>query len=170
MFWLLQSSTRILHFFSEEFRSTMLILWNKEWFFSRHVNWTLRFDMMTISEIISELLREPKNPYWFLRHLLFLQVETLPSRHEILRWDSLSLRWIRVSEWVLGIRSLFQIFLLNHLPQKKIHLFGLSRLLSHSVFRDIFQMRLTFSNSISAIRISSSQNLPANRACPRRIR
>ena len=65
---------------------------------------------MTIIEILSELLREPKIPYWFLRHLLFLQVETLPSRHEILRWDSLSFRWIPVSEWVLGIRILFLIF------------------------------------------------------------
>ena len=60
-----------------------------------------------------------------LRHLLILQVETLPYRHEILRWDSLSKRWIPVSEWVLGIRSLFLMFLLNHLPQEIqiIHLF-----------------------------------------------
>ena len=61
----------------------------EKWLFSRHVSWTSRFNMMTINEILSELLRDPKNPYWFLRHLLFLQVETLPYRHEILRWDSL---------------------------------------------------------------------------------
>ena len=60
----------------------------------------------------------PKNPYWFLRHLLLLQVETLPYRHDILPWDSLSSRWIPVSEWVLGIRSLFLIILPNHLPQE----------------------------------------------------
>ena len=82
---------------------------NKEWFFSRHVRWTSRFNMMTINEILSELLREPRKPQWFLRHLLFLQVETLPSDHEIIRWDSLSLRCIPVPEWILGIRSLFLI-------------------------------------------------------------
>ena len=83
---------------------------------------------------------------WFLRHLLFLQVETLPYRHEILRWDSLSLWWIHVSEWVLGVRSLFLIILLNHLPQETqiLHLFGLSGLPSHSVFCDMFLMHLTF--------------------------
>ena len=99
--------------------------WNKEWLFSRRVSWTSRFNMMTINEILSEILHEPKNPDWFLRHLLFLQVETLPYRHEILRWDSLASRWIRVSEWVLGILSLFLIILLNHLPQEIqiLHLF-----------------------------------------------
>ena len=67
---------------------------------------------------------------------LFLQVSTLPCRHEILRWDSLSLRWIPASEWVLGIRSLFLVILLNHLHRKKQirRLCGLSGILSHSVF------------------------------------
>ena len=78
---------RIVHFFSEEFRSIIQNLGNKEWFFSRHESWTSRFNMMTMNEILSELLRRPKNPYWFLRHLLLLQVETLPYRHDILRWD-----------------------------------------------------------------------------------
>ena len=131
-------------------------------------NGTSRFNMMTINEILSELLREPKNPYWFLRHLLFLQVETLPSRQihlEGLRWDSLSLRWIPVPEWVLGIRSFSLIILLNH-PLQEIqihHLFGLSGLLSHSVFWNIFWCTYLpyfidqlFSNSpMSVIRIFS---------------
>ena len=34
--------------------------------------------MMTTNEILSELLREPKNPYGFLRHLLFLQSKLFP--------------------------------------------------------------------------------------------
>ena len=44
-----------------------------------------------------------------------------------------------VSEWVPGIRSLFQTILLNHLPQEIqiLHFFELSGLLSHSVFWDI---------------------------------
>ena len=79
------------------------------------------------------------------RYLLFLQVETLPYRREILRCDSLALRWIPASEWVFGIRSLFLFILLNHLPQEKqiLYLMVLSGLLSHSVFWDIF---LTYPN------------------------
>ena len=44
------------------------------------------------------------------------------------------------------IRSLFLIILLNHLPQEIsiLRLFGLSRLLSHSVFWDMFLMHVTF--------------------------
>ena len=142
----LQSSSRFVYSFSEEFSFNSVNLGNKEWFFSRHASWTSWFNMMTINEILSELLREPQNHYWFLRHLLLLQVETLPYRHEILRWDSLSLRWSPVSERVLGIRSLFLVILLNHLPQEIpiLHLFGLSGLLSHSVFWDMFLMHVTF--------------------------
>ena len=121
-------------------------LGNKEWFFSRHVSRTSRFNMITLHIILSDLLRRSKNPYWFLRHLLLLQVETLPYHHDILRWGSLSLRWIPVSEWVLGIRSLFLLILLSHLPQEIsiLHLVGLSELISHSVFWDMFLMHLTF--------------------------
>ena len=43
---------------------------NRIWSFLGTCNWTSRFNMMTISEILSELLREPKKkPCWFLRHL-----------------------------------------------------------------------------------------------------
>ena len=82
----------------------------------------------------------------FPRHLLFLQIETLPCRLEILRWNSLSLRCVPVSEWVLGIRSLFLIILLNHLPQEIqfLRLCGLSGLLLHSVFWYILLMHPTF--------------------------
>ena len=38
---ILQSSSRVVYFFSEKFRSMMLIWCNKEWLFSRHVSWTL---------------------------------------------------------------------------------------------------------------------------------
>ena len=71
---------------------------------------------------------------------------TFPYRHEILRWDSLSLRWVPVSERVLGIRSLFMIMLLNHLPQEIqiLRLCRLSGLLLHSVFCEKFLMRPTF--------------------------
>ena len=62
------------------------------------------------------ILEQTKSIPDLLRRLLILQVETLPYRREILRWDSLSLRWIPISEWVLGIRSLFLIILLDHLP------------------------------------------------------
>ena len=70
---------------------------------------------MTINEIS---LNRPKVFPIFCVISLILQVETLPYRREILRWDSLSSRWIPVSEWVLGIRSVFLIILLNHLPQE----------------------------------------------------
>ena len=49
-------------------------------------------------------------------------------------------------EWVLGIRCLFLMMLLNHLPQeiKNLSLCALLGLLFHSVFWDKFLMRLTF--------------------------
>ena len=104
-----------------------------------------RFNMMTINEVS---LNWPKVFPDLLRHLLILQVETLPYRREILRWDSLSLLWIPVSEWVPGVRSFSVIILLNHLPQEIqiFHLFGLPGLLLHSVFWDMCLMHLTFSN------------------------
>ena len=86
--------------------------------------------------------------------------------------EILSLRWIPVSEWVLGIRSLFLIFLLNHLPKEiQFSIFlGYQDLLSHSVFWDIFLMHPTF----SVLQSQQSEYLlpkfsPANKACPRRI-
>ena len=51
-----------------------------------------------------------------------------------------------VSEWVLGIRSLFLIILLNHLPQeiKILHLFGVIRTSFAFVFWNMFLMPLAF--------------------------
>ena len=147
-------------------------LGNKEWFFSRHVSRASRFNMITLNIILSDLLRRSKNPYWFLRHLLFLQVETLPYHHDILRWGSLSLRWIPVSEWVLGIRSLFLLILLSHLPQEIsiLHLFWVIRTHFALSLLGYVSDASNFSNSsISAVRIYSSQILVANRACPGRI-
>ena len=88
MFWLFSAIIlphRVFLLGGVSFSNVNLV--HEEWFFSRHARRTSRFNMMTINEIPSEPLREPKNPYWFLRHLLFLQVETLPYRLEILRWD-----------------------------------------------------------------------------------
>ena len=89
MFWLLSNSPILLphrKFLLGGVSFNNIYLGSKEWFFSQHVSWTSRFYMTTINEMISEPLREPKNPCWFLRHLLFLQVETLHHRHEILCW------------------------------------------------------------------------------------
>ena len=60
--------------------------------------------------------------------------------------EILSLRWIPVSEWVLGTRSLSLIFSLNHLPMERqiLSLFGLSGLLLHPVFWDKFLMHPNF--------------------------
>ena len=67
-------------------------------------------------------------------------------RREIVRWDSLSPYGEFPSQSVLGIRSLFLIILLNHLPQEIqfFSILGLWELISHSVFWDIFLMHLTF--------------------------
>ena len=103
---------------------------------------------------------------------MFLQVETLPYRLEILRWDSLSLRCVPVSEWVIGIRGLFLIMLPNHLPQELqiLRLCGLSGLLLHSIFWDKFLMRPTFLIlQKSAIRMSPFQTPPAIKAYPEKI-
>ena len=116
--------------------------------------------MMTINEILSELLREPKNPSSFLRHLLFLQVETLPFRLEFLRWDSLSLRYSVASEWGPWNSQ--------SLPDNSAEssAFRNTNSPSHWVIKTSFVFSLlgymsdasNFSNSsISAIRISSSQ-------------
>ena len=99
--------------------------------------------MVTINEVS---LKKTKKSLCVSSPSFFLQVKTHPFRREILRRDSLSLRWIPVSEWVLGIRSLSLIILLNHLPLEKhiLHFFGLSRLLLYSVFWNIIRWRQIF--------------------------
>ena len=80
--------------------------------------------------------------------------------------EILSLRWIPVSEWVLGTRSLSLIFSLNHLPMERqiLRLFRLSGLLLHPVFWDKFLTPSKLSNSsISAIRVSPFQILPRSK-------
>ena len=108
----------------------------------------------------------------FPRQLLFIQTETLPCRLEILRRESVSLRCVPVSEWFLGIRSLFLITLLNHLPQEiqLLRLCGLLGLLLHSVFWNKFSDASNFSNSsISTTRLSPFQIPPAIKAYPGKI-
>ena len=61
-----------------------------------------RFNMVKIKENHLEWTRSLCE---FLRHLLSVQVETLPYHREILRWDSLSLRSTAAKEWILGICS-----------------------------------------------------------------
>ena len=88
-----------------------------------------------------------------------------------LRWDfSLSLRCVPVSEWVLGIRSLFLIILLNHLPQEIqiLSLCGLSGLLLQSVFWKKLWCVHFIDSSMSATS-SPSQILPRNETWPRRF-
>ena len=107
-----------------------------------------------------------------LLHLLILQVETLPYRHETLRRDSLSLRWIALSEWVLGTRILFLIILLNHLPQEMqiLHLFGVNRTsFAFSLLGYVSDASNFSKSSIRAVRISCSQTHTANKACPWKI-
>ena len=84
--------------------------WNWEW----HEKLNSWFNVTTIKW---NLLNRPEV---FPRHLLFLQVESLPCRLEILRWDSLSPcgGFPSQCEWVLGIRSLYLTILLNHLQQE----------------------------------------------------
>ena len=53
---------------------------NKEWFFSRHVGWTSRLKWCI--KFFPVLCVSPEKPCWFLRHLLFLQVQIFPYRHE----------------------------------------------------------------------------------------
>ena len=107
-----------------------------------------------------------------LRHALILQVETLPCRREILRWDSLSLRWTPASERVLGIRSLFLVILQNHLPQEitsSPSFWVIKTSFAFSLLGYISDASNFFNSSTSAVEISSSQILPANKACPRKI-
>ena len=68
--------------------------------------------------------------------------------------EILFLLWIPVSVWVLGISSFFLIILLNHLLQEiqVLHFFGLSRLLSHSVFWNSFDDAKFSKSSTSVIR------------------
>ena len=108
-----------------------------------------------------------------LRHFLILQVETLPYRREILHSDSLSLRWIPVSEWVLGIRSLS---LSDNFAGPSATRYAnspsfwdITTSFAFSLLGDVSDAS-NFSNfSTSAIRISSSQIPSANKACPGRI-
>ena len=100
-----------------------------------------RFDMTKTNEVS---LNRPKVFPIFCVIFLFFKSKLFPIAVRFSA-EVLSLRWIPVSEWFLEIRSLFLLILLNHLPQviQILHLFGLSGLLSHSVFWDVFLMHLT---------------------------
>ena len=127
-----------------------------------------RFNMMSINEIS---LSRPKVASDFFVIFGFFRFKLFPIASRFSA-ETVSLRSIPVSEWVLGIRSFFLIILLDHLLQETqiLHLFGFSGLLVHSVFWDISLMRPTFSNSsISAIRMSPFQISPAIQAYPRKI-
>ena len=87
-------------------------------------------------------------------------------------WDSPLVRWIPVSEWVLGIRCLSLIMLLNHLQSGNTNSPSLWILRTSFAFSllGFFSDACNFSNStISAVRISSSPILPSNKACPGKI-
>ena len=151
---------------------------NRIWFFSRHVQWNFsvqhdddKWNSFRASAWAQKSLLIPSSS--------FASSSWNPSFSPDSPWSSplrfsLSSRWIPVPEWVLGIRSFSLIILLNHLLQEiQIHhLFGLSRLLSHSVFWNIlwctkfpYFIDHLFSNSpMSVIRISFSQNSSANDA------
>ena len=89
-----------------------------------------------------------------------------------LRFSAEILSLFTVSEWVLGIRGLFLIILLNHLPQEIqiLHLFGVIRTsLAFSLLGYISDASHFSISSISTVRISSSKNPPANTACLRKI-
>ena len=144
-----------------------VLQWNGKGLFSRHVQLNSRLNMMTIHEIS---LNGPKNHSELMRHLLIFQVETLPYRFEILRWEFLSLRWIPVSELCLGIRSHPKSFM-YHLPQEwqHLHLFKLSALLWHSVFCHIFDASNFSTSSKAVTRMSPFQIPPAIKAYPMKI-
>ena len=149
MFWLFSNSP-------PHFRSIVQIFGNKEWFFSRHVSWTFRFNMMTINEI--PVLIPSSSSYSSGRN------------SSLSPWDSplgFSLRCVPISEWVLGIRSLLLIMLLNgsatgYTNSPSLWLSG--------VFWDIFLMHLT----IPILQSQQSEHLvpkflPTNKACPGKI-
>ena len=126
----LQSSTRIVYLWSKEFRFNNINLGNKEWFFSGHASWTLG----------STWWQWVKYP-WVDQNYSRASASSSDSssrNSSLSPWDSplrfsLSLWCLFPSQkWVLGIRSLSLIILLNHLPQEIqiLHLFGLSKLLS----------------------------------------
>ena len=98
-----------------------------------------RFNMMTVNLNGPKVFPSFCVIFWFFRSNLF----PIAMRFSA---EALSLRWMLLSEWVLGIRCLFLIILLNHLLQEiqNLHLFGLSGLLSHSVFSDFLLMHPTF--------------------------
>ena len=123
---------------------------------------TSRFNMMTINEV--SLNRSTLLPI-FCVIFLFFKSKLFPIAVRFSAEILSPYGGFPSQSGSFGFRSFFLIILLNHLPYEtqKLNLFGLSGLLSHSVFWDIFN------SSISAIRVSSSQILPANKARPRRI-
>ena len=147
---------------------------NRIWFFSRHVQWNFsvqhdddKWNSFRASAWAQKSFLIPSSS--------FASSSWNPSLSPDSPWSSplrfsLSSRWIPVPEWVLGIRSFSLIILLNHLLQEiQIHhLFGLSGLLSHSVFWNIFWCTKfpyfidhLFSNSpMSVIGISFSEIPP----------
>ena len=168
--WIFLSvSPRTTYILVEEFRSIMWISWNPTtkltdfcfrghshgnhfFFLVLHPNrceltwwhqWIRklysRFNMMTVNEVS---LNRPKSSFISSSSFVSSDSKLFPIAL-ILRRDSLSSRCVPVSEWVLGIRSLTLIMLLNHLPQwiRILNLFGLSGLLLHSAFWDKFLMR-----------------------------
>ena len=127
-----------------------------------------RFNMMTMNEVS---LNGPKLLPIYCVFFLFFRSKLFPIAVRLSVEIALSSWWIPVSEWVLGIRSLFLIILLNHLPQEIqiLRLCGLSGIISHSVFWDIFLMHLT----LPILQSQQSAYLlpkipPANKACPGR--
>ena len=74
-----------------------------------------------------------------------------------------------VSEWVLWIRSLFLIMLLNHLPHeiRSLHLFWVIRT---SFTFSLLEYASDASNFFQFFNLKPSPQIPpANNACPRRI-
>ena len=78
------------------------------------------------------------------RHLLFLSVEALPTRREVLHWDLHSPQVVPAFEWVLGVSALFRQFFA--IPSaagslKHISPFVASILHLHWFFENGFPMR-----------------------------
>ena len=124
-----------------------------------------RFNMMTVNSVS---LNRQESFQSFRVIFCFFRLKLFP----VALGFSLSLRWICVSEWVLGIRSLFLIILLNHLPQEiqnSPSFCFIRSSFAFSVLGYVSDASKFSHSSISPIRISSSQIPPANKACPRRI-
>ena len=113
-----------------------------------------------------------KSLFGVQRQLLFLSIETLPVRLEVLHWDLRSLQVVLAFEWVLRIRGLLLTILLYHplLGILNIHTFVASILLFALILRGLISHASMFSNSsMSAIRISPCQIHPAINAYPMSI-